>query len=431
MKKNLYKIHGDQIQELPFQLEWVGDLIYYDWALLSVFVSKESKEPIIQAWVDSSQLHDRYLIFQTSKRILEGYMLEQLPYFEMLRNVVNGTYYAVDINKQTGEEEVFTKVEFKGLNDSYLPDKEVRFRSYDDYSTINNFFSLETNLEKYLYGERDIISRAKHDDSEIVNMHFTSTNGLVGHGEIQSNILAEALLAYNKMAEAIVLKLYDERNVNRTRVLKWEPGERENIVQLSRTTLYAETGSFDVILTPVKVKQEQNGKSSTENIVERIFSLFRMGQELNFSNTPRSAFPQEMFSAYETFLGVIQRNGIHVSMQYGNPYKGYKLQEYFDPIKASYIIKKLKSIEADKPVERKLTGKFTGFYNQKQLFEFITLTGNKIEGTFNTKTEEQISPIINFKDTFNIVISTSYQTKSNRDNIIEKNELIECYRTKV
>lgn len=431
MKKNLYKIHGCQVKKLPCVLQWVGDLIYYDWALLSVHAVEGSIEPFMMAWVDSSKTHDRYLVFRTSKRTLEGYILQHIPYFEMITNPSGGYFYAVDINNQTGEEEYVTHVELKGLHESYLPEKEVKFRcGNDDSAAINEHFSLETSLEKYLYGSRDIIARAKLDKSELIIMHLTSNNGLVGHGEIQSNILAEALLGYNKMAEAVVLKLYEERHAGRSKVLKWEPGERDNVVRLARTRFYAETGSFDVILTPVKIKQEDDDKSSTENIIDRIFELFRMGQDLNFSDILRPVFPQEMLSAYEGFLGVIQRNGIHVAMQYANPEKEYKLQENFDPIKARNIIKQLRGIEDGKPVERKFIGKFIGFLKRKHEFEFMTATGAKIVGTFSAKTEEKLSPLVNFTKDFQILVSTTFIKKSNRVNPIEKNELLNCYKIK-
>ncbi|RZJ20460.1 MAG: hypothetical protein EON51_15050 [Acinetobacter sp.] len=432
MKRNLYKIHGEQVEKLPYVLKWVGDLIYYDWALLSVYAMDGSEEPFMMAWVDSSKTYERYLVFRTSKRALAGYLLQQIPYFELISNPSGGHFYAVDIDNYTGEEKYFTKLDLRGLHERYLPQREVKFRSGDDDSVvIIEYFSLETNLEKYLFGTRDIVARAKLDKSELVNMHLTSNNGLVGPGEIQSNILAETLLAYNKMAEAVVLKLYDEKHVNRSRSVKWLPGERDNIIDLARTTFYAATGSFDVILTPVKIKKEDDGKSSMENIVERIFELFSMGQDLNFSDVSRPSFPQEMLSAYEAFLGVIQRNCIHVAMQYANPEKEYRLQESFDPIKANNIIKQLRSIEDGKPIERKFIGKFVGFLKEKHEFEFMTATGAKIIGTFSAKTEEKLSPLVNFTKDFEISVTTRFVKKSNRVNPIEKNELTNCYKIKL
>lgn len=432
MKTKLYKIHGEAVDKLPYSLDWVGDLIYYDWALLSVHSVNGSEEPFMMAWVDSSKTHDRYLLFRTSKRTLAGYMLGHIPYFELFSNPLGGSFYAVDVNNDTGGEEFFTKLELKGIHNRYFPEKEVKFMAGgDDSQVVNKYFSLETNLHKYLYGTTDIIDRAKEDDSEIINIHMTSNNGLVGDGEIQSNILGEALTGYNRMAEAVVLKLYDEENFHRSKSVAWLPGERDNVVSLARTTFYARTGSFDVILTPVKIKKEKDGKSSTENIVKRIFELFKMGQDLNFSDTMKPAFPQEMLSAYEAFLGVIQRNGIHVAMQYANPKKEYKLQENFDPIKAYNIIKQLRNIEDGKPVERKFMGKFIGFLKEKQQFEFVTATGTRIMGNFSSKTEEKLSPIVNFTKDFEITVNTSFVKKSNRVNPFEKNELINCYKIKV
>lgn len=431
MKKNLYKIHGEQVDHQPYELQWVGDLIFYDWSLLSVHSAKGLEDPFMMAWVDSSKTHDRYLLFRTSKHALAGYLLQHLPYYELISNPSDGYFYALDINSETGKEECFTKLDINGLHECYMPDREVKFRKGgDDSVKVNEFFALETDLSKYLFGTRDIIARAKLDNSELINLHLTSNNGLVGHGEIRSNILAETLWAYNKMAEAVVLKLHEEKNANRSRSVKWLPGERDNVIDLAMTRFYAATGSFDVILTPVKIKQESNGNSSTENIIERIFALFGMGNDLNFSKFPRSAFPQEVFSAYETFLGVIQRNGIHVAMQYGNPEKEYKLQESFDPIKAQKIIKTLRSIENGTSFERKLFGKFTGFLKNKHEFEFTTMTGGKITGTFTAKTEEKLSPIVNFTKNFEISVMTTYQKKSNRRDEIEKNELISCVKIK-
>ena len=75
-------------------------------------------------------------------------------------------------------------------------------------------------------------------------------------------------------------------------------------------------------------------------------------------------------------------------------------------------------------------GKFIGFLKEKHEFEFITSTGAKIVGSFSSNTKKKLSTIVNFTKDFEITVNTTFVKKSNRENRIEKNELINCFKVK-
>ena len=426
MKKNLYTIKGEETKILPFQIDWIGDLLYYGWSLISIYAN-QMKFPYVKIWVDASEEQERHILFLTTKKAIEGYLLQKITFKDFFSSAVNDDYYAVDTLKDTDDIDKITTLHFKSLNKKYLPDASVMFELDDaeEVEKIKAYFSLNLDLDNYLYGNIDISNVAKEKQTEVINIHLSSLNGVVGHGDIDSQVLGRALTSYNDMAGAAVLHIYEQGRKTKNQAKKsWAPGERDNVIRLAHTRFYAQAGSFDIYLHPFNRKIDKNGVSYAQQIADRIFDLFKMGDELTFVDVQKSDFPQEMLTAYEEFLKVIQSAGINASLQYGSPDKKTVRQEYFDSVKASKVIKKLKVIEKGTPIERKFTGTFSQLSKTNHTFEFTPASGNKLKGAFHKNLFDGLYFFVNLHATYQITVETQWENRSGRSDAIERNVIV-------
>ena len=427
MKKKLYPIKGTALESLPFEIEWVADLLSYEWPMISIY-SDACSEPYLYAWIDGSEKADRYLISKVSKRNLEGYLLKVVPYDDLFRNSVNDEYFSVDISKQTGDINNITALPYINLQTNHKPEKELylEFEEQSDINAIAGKFELKMDCEAYKFGIESIIELAKSAQNDIINIHLNSSNGKVGYGHIQSHILGQVLVEYNKMAEASALKVYEDLGMRR-HSKTWKEGERESVIALAHTDYYATAASFDVKLIPVRTKNLKSG-TAMEQITEKIFQLMNIGEEFGNENVSMDTFPQEMLNAYDTFLSIINKYGISVAMQYGNPVKQLVRREYFDAFKSTRIVKQLRCIQEGLPQERKFTGKFLSFHSEKLTFDFRTLANNEISGIVKSDVADAVRMDI-FRSNYDIVIETLYQQKNGRLGMSVKNTIVSCVRS--
>jgi hypothetical protein len=52
MKNQLEVICGVEIKDLPVNFVWVGDLLFFDWSLVSVLNSDHNK-PYLKVWLEN------------------------------------------------------------------------------------------------------------------------------------------------------------------------------------------------------------------------------------------------------------------------------------------------------------------------------------------------------------------------------------------
>jgi hypothetical protein len=427
MKKRLNSLNGTVMKNLPFELTWIADLLSYEWPMISIYSDAQCK-PYLYAWIDGSEKVDRYLISNIGERTLEGYLLKVTPYDELFENALDDRYFAIDINKLTGDISTIVELTYKQLQPNHKPEKGLYldFEDQSDVDKIAHEFNFLMNREKFIFGAKSILEDAKSAQKDIVNIHLNSTNGKVGHGSVQSHILGQVLVEYNKMAEASVLKIYQDRGMRKDSHV-WKDGERDSVISMAHTEYYAEAASFNVKLTPVKTRTLKDG-TAMEQIAEKIFLLMSIGEDFSSESISMETFPQEMLNAYDNFLSIINRHSISIALQYGNPNKNSIKQEYFDSFKSSRIVKQLRRISEGKPHEVRFTGKFRSFHLDKRSFEFRTLSGNEISGHVKPDVADAISYDV-FKPTFDIVVERVYQQKKGRLGMSTKNTIVSCIKS--
>lgn len=432
MKNYFYKIHGEPVEELNYSINWIGDLMYYEWPLVSVVKVKGFEYPFIKAWVDATNTKERHLLFGITTKMLEGYLIKQEPYSELFRNAIDDHYIAIDTDLKSGQDISVTACCLSDLNKKYLPKSAVLLDYYDEeeVSRIASAFSLSLDTDKYLYGESSLLERAREKGTDLINIHLTSHNDSVGHGTIKTDTLGNALLFYSKMAEAAAINIHTEKKEKFNTLEKWRDGERNNVLSFAQTRFYAQAASFDIFLQPIRQVDPKEKINPVEDITQRVFELFRIGEDVDLDSEIRSGLSDELIYAYENFLKLITNSGMRAAMQYGNPLKEYVIQHSIDGYKADKILNKLKTINISNKVERKLTGRFTAFDITKKTFSFLTVNNHHISGSIEKEMAEGINSKVNFKSSFIISLITHYQRRSSKGLEVEKNNLISCLRVK-
>lgn len=432
MKNYFYTIHGNPVEKFNYSTNWIGDLMYYEWPLISVVKVNGFDYPFIKAWVDTTTTKERHLLFGITTKMLEGYLIKQEPYSELFSNAIDNHYLAIDTDLQTGKDILVTACERSGLNKRYFPKSAVLLDYYDEdeVSKIASTFSLAMNTDKYLYGESSVLERAQNESSELINIHLTSHNNSVGHGTIKTDTLGNALVFYTKMAEAAALKVHTERKAKSINPEKWADGERNNVLAFAQTRFYAQAASFDIFLQPISQVDPNAKINPVEEITQRVFELFRLGEDVELDSEIRSGLSDELIYAYENFLKLITSSGIRAAMQYGNPQKEYVIQHAIDGYKADRILNRLKNIKITNHTERTLTGRFTAFDITKKTFSFLTVNNHPINGSIEKTMAEGINPQVNFKSSFTITLKTHYEKRSSKGFEVEKNSLTACVPVK-
>lgn len=423
----MYPVQGTPLEKIPFELHWIADLLSYEWPMVSIYSDGEGI-PFLYAWIDGSEKDDRYVILQISRRLLEGYLLKVTPYDELFKNAIEDRYIVLDVSKQTGEVRNIKELSYTKLQHNHKPDKGL-FLEFEDQSDVDDIarkFKLEMNRDAFIFGVDNILEHARLAQTDVINIHLNSSNGKVGYGIIQSHILGQVLVEYNKMAEASALKVYEELGMRKSEYA-WKDGERDAVIASAHTEYYASAASFDVKLTPVRTKQLRQG-TAMEQIAGKIFELMNIGENFDQQSISMEAFPQEMLNAYDNFLSIINRYGISVAMQYGNPAKNSLRREYFDSFKSSRIVKQLRNISEGLPQERHFNGQFLSFHREKLDFSFRTLSGNVISGLIKPNVADAVRMDI-FKSNFDLVIETVYQQKKGRLGMTAKNTIVSCVKS--
>jgi hypothetical protein len=225
----------------------------------------------------------------------------------------------------------------------------------------------------------DILEEARNNESDLVNIHLSSKNGVVGYGKIQSHILGEALMNYHKVAEATVISLYAER---RKEIIKKPHFTIDYIKSLAITEYsYSRAASFSAFLKPFKTLRETDGESSFSKIQSTIFSLFNVGDnQSDIKHHPE--FSKEMLIAFSSLLKVITDNDVNMTIQYGNLDDHSSYSEHFNKAKALKIISNLSSPIISEKTETELIGYFDTVSKRKKSFEFVSIQGYLFEGKF-------------------------------------------------
>ncbi|MCD8739367.1 hypothetical protein LT679_02025 [Mucilaginibacter roseus] len=428
----MINIEGIEIDKPPFQLEWIGDLLFFDWSLIGVYKNSDGS-PFIKAWLDNDEILNRYVIFEVKLDLLEKYIFGKLPYSVLISNPVKDLMFCVEFDSIDNIHSCKI-IAVNNFPKSYLPENDVCFDEHEasELNRIIDSFKLKNIVlfnKDYAF---DILQESKNTGTELINLHLASKNNKVGYGKIQSQVLGQALVNYHKIAEATVVNLFDRSNKTvapTTAKSRWQKGELEKVKQLAVTEyLYDKAASFSVFLKPLKpVIYDNTGKTTSETITETIFNLFEAGTDLSKLND--SMYSQSMLTAFSGFLKSIKENDVSITVQYANPFKGNARKKRFDSYHAEIIMKNLSALDISAPIKSRYKGTFTALDRIRYTFDFLTEDNKKIQGKFDKQIIESV-PRLNLQKDYLVTIETVLEMKSGRKDPIERHTIISCVQIK-
>jgi hypothetical protein len=115
----------------------VGDLIFFDGPLMSLFMDKQKRRFFIFDWVKANEQFNQWIAYQVSLSRISDFIEGTLSHRDLLRNSLNNTFLLIDIDDDLN---YFPRhsLRFEELPPSYLPQENTYFSSKNcpDFSII-------------------------------------------------------------------------------------------------------------------------------------------------------------------------------------------------------------------------------------------------------------------------------------------------------
>ncbi len=108
----------------------IGDLLYFDGPLLTLFEDTNNGHLYLFDWVDRDNISNRWLVYRVSPLALLDFITRQISHFELYKSNPDFKFYVVDIQtKHTITD--YTLSELNEVPMAYLPNKENYFDELD------------------------------------------------------------------------------------------------------------------------------------------------------------------------------------------------------------------------------------------------------------------------------------------------------------
>ena len=432
MNKKLLNIRGLSIPNFPLELTKIGDLVYFEGSLMSVY-SDNYKNSFIFDWVESNHEVNRWLVYEVEKSSLSNYIFNSIPHYNLINSPVNDLIFMVDIGPKN--DVINCKITSpKNIPYKYLPKTDVVFDEEDSINLdrIINYFQLENiellNTNDYTF---DILEEARKNDSELINLHIKSKDSKVGFGKIRTSILGEVLVNYHKLNNATALSIYDEKGkLPKDEKIRRKKGELKEIKELAETEfVYAKAASFSVFLKPIKQRYELFSEKTTSEVISTsIFNLFTASEELGNLEKIKSTLSDDVLNSFQGLLKEVKENNISLSIQYANPVNEVKLSEKFDTIKATRILKNLDVLEINDSNDFKIEGVFKALDLTNYSFKFEDNEGETYYGKFSPQLQMGMHTF-NLQSYYKSVITVQEIKDSGKTQMKEKVIMVSCVKT--
>lgn len=377
-------IHGIAASTNSLQLERIGDLLYFNWPLITVY--RDHEETIyLRSLLEETNDKVRYAFFKVDKFLLKAYIEGNVPYLDVLTHPLDDLYLINDVD--SSGDSVLTVIASNALNNDYIPKVKsfIDEEDSDEIALIVTKLNLDKLNDTFDTSPFNILEEASAAKSDLINIHLSSRNGTVGYGKVQSHILGETLTHYHKIAEATVVNLFNKSSYQSEDHLTVKQAKSLAITEFA----YSKAASFSMFLKPVNVIRDDKGETSTEKVQSTMFSLFELGDDAS-DIKKHDEFSPEMLNAYSSFLKVIRDNDVKLTLQYGNVDNQHSYINTFDKGKSERVLQalSLKSMADEKNTYHE--GSFVGISSRKKTFEFVEDNGSIYEGNFSVKLSDEI-----------------------------------------
>jgi hypothetical protein len=120
----MIKLKGYSASEELFRdLKMIGDLVYYEGSLLSLF-SNEKGELYLYDWSDSDDKYNRWLVFRVTLPQLLHYLNGNLSHYELITTEHTDSIYSVDLDNELNYHNIL-RLTVDEIPAEYLPKKHV------------------------------------------------------------------------------------------------------------------------------------------------------------------------------------------------------------------------------------------------------------------------------------------------------------------
>lgn len=172
-------IKAINIQELGLNLEKIGDFLYHEGPLLSLFKDRHNTDNYyFYKWADCDELCNRWLVFPVSTEMLRAFLYKEISLRSLL--VKNSYLFLVDLNNDLQPEQYLIAAS-NDIPNSYLP-SENSFYKEEKYTELANSFK-ETvtrgsihDVLNYLLGEVDYIKKEQKREISLIAQLLDSSN---------------------------------------------------------------------------------------------------------------------------------------------------------------------------------------------------------------------------------------------------------------
>jgi hypothetical protein len=137
------KINAINISSIGTNLEKIGDFLYHEGPLLSLFQDKNHLDIYyFYKWADSDDQCNRWLIFSVNTALLRSFLFQELSLRQLI--LKNPYVFLLDINNHLEQHQCLI-ASISDIPDSYLP-KVSSYYKPETYTELANVF--KNNLTK-------------------------------------------------------------------------------------------------------------------------------------------------------------------------------------------------------------------------------------------------------------------------------------------
>ncbi len=156
------QIKSLQISNLGVNLEKIGDLLYHEGPLLSLFKDKNNSDNYyLYKWADNDENYNRWLVFHVNKEDLRRFFFQELSLKQLL--LLNSFVFLIDIDNNLNIEQ-YLIVAQQELPSSYFP-KENSYYKEGKYTELAQYLK-----HKLLVEQEDIYTLVSATKSEISSL---------------------------------------------------------------------------------------------------------------------------------------------------------------------------------------------------------------------------------------------------------------------
>jgi hypothetical protein len=134
----------------------VGDLIFFDGPLMSLFTNKEKGHFYIFDWVNSNQQFNQWIAYEVPLSRISKFMEGTLSHLDLMRHALHNEFILMDIDDNLNYYQRST-LTFEALPPSYLPKENTYFliKNCPDFAAIQR--QMPSNTHKTRLKELELI----------------------------------------------------------------------------------------------------------------------------------------------------------------------------------------------------------------------------------------------------------------------------------